>query len=42
MYQNGHYGAALLFVALGGATLIAVGLVELALFGRTMTPALGS
>ncbi|KZX49306.1 metal-dependent hydrolase [Haloarcula sp. K1] len=31
MYQNGHYGAALLFIAPIGALLIAAGFVELAL-----------
>ena len=30
MYQNGHYGAALLFIAPVGAVLIAAGFVELA------------
>lgn len=33
MYQNGHYGAALLFIAPIGALLIAAGFVEFALVG---------
>ncbi|MUV51359.1 metal-dependent hydrolase [Haloarcula sp. CBA1122] len=40
MYQNGHYGAALLFVAPTGALLIAAGFVELALMAGATAVAL--
>ncbi|EMA17171.1 metal-dependent hydrolase [Haloarcula amylolytica] len=40
MYQNGHYGAALLFVAPIGALLIAAGFVELALMAGVTAVAL--
>ena len=40
MYQNGHYGAALLFVAPIGVILIAAGFVEVALMAGAMAVAL--